>query len=206
MSLEFGNRELLERFLACVIGEERALELSKDIGFNLNFSEVIDTLVSYNTDILSDFLILFKRVAKTYLETAYLKKNGNKLDTSEKICDYFEISFLGATNEEIHIIGLDDELYITCEGVLNTGSPSKVSFSLRKISEFVIKNNLSRIAIAHNHPNGTCLPSDEDLICTKRLVEFLDMIDTELIDHIVVGRGGLHSIRSSLRGCGIWNK
>ena len=206
MSLEFGNRELLERFLACVIGEERALELSKDIGFDFNFSETIDTLVSCNTDILSDFLILFKRASKTYLKASYLKKNGNKFDTSEKICDYFEVSFLDADNEEIHAIGLDDELHIICEAVLNVGSPSKVSFSLRQFADFVIKNNLSRITIAHNHPNGACLPSDEDLICTKRLVEFLDMIDTELIDHIVVGRGGAYSIRSSLKGYEIWDK
>lgn len=206
MSLEFGNRELLERFLACVIGKEQALELLKGIGFDIDFAEVIDALVNHNTDTLSDFLILFREVSKIYLETAYLKKNGNKLDTAEKICNYFEISFLGVENEEIHAIGLDDELHIICEVTLNVGSPSKVRLSLRQFAEFVIRNNLSRIVIAHNHPNGTFFPSEEDIVCTKRLVEFLNMIDTELIDHIVVGRGGTHSIRSSLKGCEIWNK
>lgn len=206
MSLKLGDRELLERFLAFVIDKEKVLEISRDVfRFDFDFAEVIDILDD-NTGVLSNFLALFKRVAKAYLEAVYFKKNGNKFNTTKKICNYFEISFLGVCNEEIHIIGLDDELHITCEGVLNTGSPSKVDFSLRKITEFVIKNNLSRIVIAHNHPNGTCIPSNEDLACTKKLIEFLDVIDTDLVDHIVVGMGGAYSMKSSHRAYEIWSK
>lgn len=198
--------EMLERFLSYVIGKEQLVDTLKDISETDSIASAIDLLADRDTNNLSEFFVVFRKIAKDYLQTAYLKKNGNKLDTTEKICNYFEISFLGVKNEEIHAIGLDDELYIICEATLNIGSPSKVAFSLRKFADFVIRNNLSRIVIAHNRPNGICYPSEEDIVCTKRLVEFLNMIDTELIDHIIIGRGGAHSIRSSLRGCEIWDK
>ena len=198
--------EMLKKFLSYVVSKEQLFDILKNISEIDNMANAIDLLVKHNVTYLSDFLILFRKIAKDYLQTAYLEKNGNKLDTAEKICNYFEISFLGVENEEIHAIGLDDELHIICETTLNVGSPSKVRLSLRQFAEFVIRNNLSRIVIAHNHPNGTCLPSKEDIVCTKRLVEFLNMIDTELIDHIIVGRCGAYSIRSSLKGYEIWNK
>lgn len=198
--------ELLEKFLSYAVSKEQSFEILKNVSETDNFSSTIDLLANRGINDLSEFLILFRKVAKAYLQTAYLVKNGDKFDTTQKLCDYFEISFLGVRNEEIHAIGLDNELHIVCEIVLNVGSPSKVGFSLRQFADFVIRNNLSRIAIAHNHPNGTFIPSNEDLMCTKRLVEFLDMIDTELIDHIVVGRGGAYSMKASHRAYEIWNK
>lgn len=198
--------ELLERFLSYVINKEQLFEILKNISETDDLSSMIDSLVGCSINNLSEFLVLFRKIAKAYLQTAYLTNNGDRLDTTKKLCDCFEISFLGVRNEEIHAIGLDDDLHIICEGVLNIGSPSKVDFSLRQFAEFVVKNNLSRIAIAHNHPNGTCFPSDEDVICTKKIIDFLDMIDVELIDHIIVGRGGAFSMRSSLRGCEIWDR
>lgn len=198
--------EMLKKFLSYIVSKEQLFDTLKYIYEAESMASAIDFLVDRDTNDLSEFLILFRKIAEAYLQTSYLEKNGNKLDTTEKICDYFEISFLGVKNEEIHAIGLDDELYIICEATLNIGSPSKVAFSLRQFADFVIRNNLSLIVIAHNHPNGICYPSEEDIVCTQKLVEFLDVIDTELIDHIVVGRGGAHSIRSSLKGCEIWNK
>ena len=198
--------ELLGKFLSYAVSKEQLFEILKNVSETDNLSSIIDLLADCKINDLSEFLVLFRKIAKAYLQTAYLAKNGDKFDTTQNLCKCFEISFLGVYNEEIYAIGLDEELHIVCEGVLNIGSPSKVSFSLRQFADFVIKNHLSRIAIAHNHPNGTCLPSDEDLICIKRLIEFLDMIDTELIDHIVVGRGGAYSMKSSLKGYEIWNK
>ena len=207
--IKINNLELLTRLLFYIIEKEQVYELLKTAGFdhNTNFVDMI-TVVERHSDIvgndLSDFFALFRYIARMYNEASYLKDNSDKLDTTQKMYDYFEISFLGVDNEEVHAVGLDDELHITCKEVLSIGTPSKVAFALRCFTTFVIKNNLSRIIIAHNHSNGSCLPSDEDFRYTKKLIDFLNMIDTELVDHIVIGKGGAYSMRSSYRGCEIW--
>ena len=77
------------------------------------------------------------------------------------------------------------------------GTIGKVELSTRKFADFVVKNNCSRVVIAHNHPNGSCIPSKSDISATKYLCEILDTIEIELLDHIIVGRTGSISLRTS---------
>lgn len=110
---------------------------------------------------------------------------------------YYEGVFLGVKDEQIRAMLFDDELNMMKEQMIMEGTINKVELSTRKFADFVIKNNCSRVVIAHNHPNGSCLPSAEDVEVTKYLVDFLKVLEIELLDHIIVGRTGSFSMFSS---------
>lgn len=110
---------------------------------------------------------------------------------------YYEGAFLGVKVEQIRAMLFDDELNMIKEQVIMDGTIGRVELSTRKFADFVIKNNCSRIVIAHNHPNGPCLPSTEDVESTKYLLDFLKVLEIELLDHIIVGRTGSFSMFSS---------
>ncbi|MBO5376774.1 MAG: RadC family protein [Ruminiclostridium sp.] len=110
---------------------------------------------------------------------------------------YYEGVFLGVKDEQIRAMLFDDELNMIKEQMLMEGTINKVELSTRKFADFVIKNNCSRVVIAHNHPNGSCLPSSEDVEVTKYLADFLKVLEIELLDHIVVGRTGSFSMFTS---------
>jgi DNA repair protein RadC len=42
--------------------------------------------------------------------------------------------------------------------------------------------------VIHNHPSGDPTPSPEDVAVTKRLVEAGELLNIEVIDHLVIGR------------------
>ena len=42
------------------------------------------------------------------------------------------------------------------------------------------------IILAHNHPGGVALPSNEDKITTKKVSDGLKALGIELFDHIIV--------------------
>ena len=50
------------------------------------------------------------------------------------------------------------------------------------------------VALAHNHPNGTPTPSQEDFDMTDRLQRTLSELGLELVDHCVVARSNFTSI------------
>jgi DNA repair protein RadC len=52
------------------------------------------------------------------------------------------------------------------------------------------------IIVAHNHPSGDTTPSAEDLRITAELAEAGRMLDIELLDHLVIGRGRWASLRA----------
>jgi DNA repair protein RadC len=43
------------------------------------------------------------------------------------------------------------------------------------------------ILMAHNHPGGSSVPSESDILATKRISEVLNYIDLILFDHIIFG-------------------
>ena len=109
---------------------------------------------------------------------------------------YYEGVFLGVKNEQIRVMLLDDELNMLKEEAIIEGTIGKVEISTRKFTDFIIKNNSSRVVIAHNHPNGSSLPSKEDVEATESLSEFLKMLDITLLDHVITGRTGSTSMRA----------
>ena len=51
------------------------------------------------------------------------------------------------------------------------------------------------IVMVHNHPSGVFEPSLEDIQLTKRMVMAGQLLDVEVIDHVIIGRGGFCSLK-----------
>jgi DNA repair protein RadC len=65
-----------------------------------------------------------------------------------------------------------------------------VSSSLVRTAEVfreAIRQNAPSIIVVHNHPSGDPAPSPDDAALTKTLVQAGEMLQIELLDHIVIG-------------------
>jgi DNA repair protein RadC len=49
--------------------------------------------------------------------------------------------------------------------------------------------------VVHNHPSGDPEPSPEDCALTERLKDGARLLGVDLLDHVVVARGGFVSFR-----------
>jgi DNA repair protein RadC len=63
-----------------------------------------------------------------------------------------------------------------------------------------IRRNVAAIILIHNHPSGDPSPSPEDITLTKAAVQAGKLMDVEVLDHIVIGRGKFVSLKE--RGLG----
>ena len=150
--------------------------------------------IGENAASLIKFAQMFSGV---YLRSTSFTDGVLNISDTAGLCKYFESIFLGVKDEQFRAMLFDDELNMIKEQMLMEGTINKVELSTRKFADFVIKNNCSRVVIAHNHPNGSCLPSSEDVEVTKYLADFLKVLEIELLDHIVVGRTGSFSMFTS---------
>jgi len=90
------------------------------------------------------------------------------------------------------LIGEPVEVY---HGALNS--------ALVRISEVfrpAIRANAAAILVAHNHPSGSPEPSPEDVALTRSLAEAGRLMDVEVLDHLIIGRGRFVSLKA--RGLG----
>jgi DNA repair protein RadC len=65
-----------------------------------------------------------------------------------------------------------------------------VELPLRRIVADAVLLDAARVVMAHNHPFGEAWPSRADRVVTTRIARALAAVDTRLVDHVVVGRGG----------------
>ena len=59
----------------------------------------------------------------------------------------------------------------------------------REVFAVACTDRAASIIVAHNHPSGNIMPSDEDKIMTKQLREAGFMMGIELLDHIIFTKG-----------------
>ena len=112
--------------------------------------------------------------------------NVTALDTIEKCGDFLINYFHGRKNETVFLLCLDAKCKkIVCRPI-SEGSVNSASISTRKVVEIALGVKATFVVIAHNHPSGVALPSQEDLQTTKLIARSLDAVGITLTDHIVV--------------------
>ncbi len=84
------------------------------------------------------------------------------------------------------------ELY---RGSLNT-SVVRVGEIFRE----AIQANAAGIILVHNHPSGDPSPSPEDIAVTRAVIDAGQLLDIEVIDHLVIG--GNRFVSMKRRGLG----
>ena len=81
-------------------------------------------------------------------------------------------------------------------GIFNILNANGATIFRREIMEQCIIHRATGIIIAHNHPSGVCLPSNEDLELTHRIKAAADATDIRFIDHILVTPTSWRSLRT----------
>ena len=67
------------------------------------------------------------------------------------------------------------------------GGLKQAYVDVRNVLQAALLSNASGIIISHNHPSGKVWPSNEDRELTHHLSQLCDLMNIELIDHIILG-------------------
>ena len=70
----------------------------------------------------------------------------------------------------------------------------------REVFRAAAEHSAAAIVLFHNHPSGDPTPSLDDIQLTRRLVEAGELMGIAVVDHVVLGAPGWHSLRESSPG------
>lgn len=105
--------------------------------------------------------------------------------------------YAGETHEMLYELCLDQKGKLLACKRLSEGSASSAALDIRKVVENAILTSASAVILAHNHPSGIALPSDDDCAATTRAARALQTIGVTLADHIVVADDDFVSMAQS---------
>ncbi|MBQ8204082.1 MAG: hypothetical protein IJZ75_07385 [Clostridia bacterium] len=140
-------------------------------------------------------LKLYQNVFKVY--NYQRQEHNTDFSCAEEIGDYIYSRYLGVTNERLSILGTDAKGKMLFFKFLAEGDISSVGISIKDVIKLILENNAVSIVMAHNHPGGVALPSDQDIFITRQVRSALDQIDVGLYDHIIITSEDYVSMRLS---------
>ncbi|AOL22580.1 DNA repair protein RadC [Erythrobacter litoralis] len=99
-------------------------------------------------------------------------------------------------DERFHAIFLDRRNAYLGDAGFGTGCGPSLSLRMRELFARALELGTAGIVVAHNHPSGHCRPSQIDIAATRRLQAVGAALDIELLDHLVITREAVFSMRA----------
>jgi DNA repair protein RadC len=101
--------------------------------------------------------------------------------------EVFQIILLGSKNNVIDILEIED-------GTVDRAAPHIREIFLKALQNFAVS-----IIAVHNHPSGDPEPSEEDVVFTKALKEAGEVLQLNVLDHIIIGDNRFYSFTDKER-------
>lgn len=126
------------------------------------------------------------------------KGKATQSKTIGELYDYLEMLLRFRNQEELYVIGISPKGETKKERKLASGSFESVSIDIKDIALYITTNKVSRAIIVHNHPDGTCYPSQDDYASTERFKNLFKTAGCILQDSLIVGNDGIFSIEANI--------
>jgi DNA repair protein RadC len=102
--------------------------------------------------------------------------------------------------EELWVMLLDTRNRVQLTRPLYKGSLNSSQIRVAEVFRDAIRISAAHVIVIHNHPSGDPSPSAEDIAITRAIVQAGKLLDIEVLDHLVIGRGKFVSLKE--RGLG----
>ena len=112
---------------------------------------------------------------------------------------YLRSSLATSGEERLLAVFLDGRGHFLRDELLARGNLKGVPLPLRRLSRRTLELEAAGVILAHNHPSGCDRPSQEDCLATTRVHAALASIEVDLLDHLIVTREHVFSIRRGER-------
>lgn len=175
--LELANRIVKEYGERSIFAEKNVAKLAKDLDISvMKASQIVACgelgrrLYEKNT---SGFVVI--RTARDVFDYLNDMKNLSK--------EHLRGLYLNSHNRIIH----DEVISI---GTLNTNVVHP-----REVFRPAIEYSAVAVVLAHNHPSGSVIPSEQDIEVTEQLVKAGKLIGINILDHVIISKLSFGSIK-----------
>ena len=115
-----------------------------------------------------------------------------KLMSSKDV--YESMKFLrDLTHEEFWVLFCNTSGRFIRRQSISRGSGNNVGVDFKEILRYAFECNASRIILCHNHPGGTCYPSQEDINLTHNFKKICNLLNIELPEHVIIAGDSYYS-------------
>lgn len=112
------------------------------------------------------------------------------LNRADLVSAYFQPVVFGLEVEKFWVLCLNRKNRLIKRVEITSGTATAALAHPREVFRTAIRESATAVVCVHNHPSGDPAPSAADIQVTRQLRDAARAVDIELLDHVIVGRGG----------------
>lgn len=134
---------------------------------------------------------LSRRIART--------KSGYrlKMNKPETIADYYMEQLRHSKQELLMCAFFDSKNNFLGDVLISKGAVNYAYVSPRDVFRYAFEYEAVMFILLHNHPSGDPTPSEDDLRITRRIEKGAQILQLDLVDHIIIGDNQYYSFKEN---------
>lgn len=118
-----------------------------------------------------------------------------QITSPEDAANFFMLEMSLLNQEQLRLILLDTKNRVVATPMIYQGNVNTSVIRIGEVFQDAIRENAPAIILVHNHPSGDPTPSPEDVHVTERIIEAGQVLDIDILDHIIIGNQRFVSLK-----------
>lgn len=123
-----------------------------------------------------------------------------QIRTPADLANPLMLEMAGLEQEHLKLISLDTKNRVLKFQTVYVGTINSSRIRIAEIFREAIRQNAAAIIVAHNHPSGDPTPSSEDVRVTEDMIRAGELLEIDLLDHLIIGHQRFVSLREKRLG------
>ena len=118
-----------------------------------------------------------------------------QISSPDDVVTLIGIEMAALEQEQLRVVLLDTKHRVIVHKTVYQGSVNQAQVRVAEVFRDAVRHNAVAVVAVHNHPSGDPTPSAADVALTAELARAGQLLDLELLDHLIIGQGGWKSLR-----------
>ena len=114
-------------------------------------------------------------------------ENPPTVNRSQDIYDILGPEMSALAQEQLRVLLLNTSNEVIGQRVIYQGNVNSSMVRAAEVFRPAVVEVVPAVVVVHNHPSGNPDPSPNDVTITRKLRQAAELLDIELLDHVVIG-------------------
>jgi DNA repair protein RadC len=105
-----------------------------------------------------------------------------------------EMALLDQEHMRVLLLNTRNQVLAKCE--VYRGNVHTAVVRIGELFREALRQNAPAVILVHNHPSGEPTPSAADIAMTKQAIAAGELLDIEVLDHVIIAHGGFSSMKT----------
>ena len=126
-------------------------------------------------------------------------ENAPSITSPEDVYKLLAPEMTPLAQEQLRVLLLDTKNRVMGQRVVYQGNVSSVVVRPAEVLRPAVADSAPHFILVHNHPSGDPTPSSQDKALTGDLYRAAELLDVDMLDHVVIGHDEFVSLKE--QGC-----